>query len=408
MSDKAPEKLKEEDTSASMPAAPGAEHLAETTAQELDLDNANTKKTSNTKTSSTSSNIITLKRLYIATGLLGAATLGLLVAVIILAIEVKNGSSSSSSSTTSTEVVVFPTTPPPAGTNVCAGQDPADNLPNVACVIDGVEQTGEQSGVNITQGYQGLRNTTAVPITVPYYQVGMCPVNVHWHLGAEHYSLGQFDETGSGPTEINERRRLAGETRLGFQCKLYDESDPKFTTEYQWQHCVDMEVGQTYEVHWPHSAGGACGTLNQYQTPFEDGVFCIDGAVTNTALQVGVQGQVYTVVNDESYYYPDLIRGMIVDTEKNMGVDVVKYTGSTTGTSRDNDLCSQYAPITWQVDRQCHLISASSLDKLCADMRAQRDDMTKDLEPHGSRPLVADDLAANNHHPDIRRHLLRG
>jgi Delta carbonic anhydrase len=156
---------------------------------------------------------------------------------------------------------------------------------------------------------------------------------------------------------------------MGYQCKLYNENDPKFTTAYKWQHCVDMEVGQTYEVHLPHSAGGACGTLNQYQTPFEDGVFCIDGAVTNTALQVGVQGQVYTVVNDESYYYPDLIRGMIVDDEKKMGVDLAKYTGSTTGTSRDNEICSQYAPITWQVDRTCHLISAKSLDKLCADMK---------------------------------------
>ena len=27
----------------------------------------------------------------------------------------------------------------------------------------------------------------------------MCPVNVHWHLGTEHYSYGQFDENGNGP-----------------------------------------------------------------------------------------------------------------------------------------------------------------------------------------------------------------
>ena len=78
------------------------------------------------------------------------------------------------------------------------------------------------------------------------------------------------------------------------------------------------------------------------------------------------------------------------------GADITKYTGSTTGTSRDNTLCSAYSPITWQVDRKCHLISASSFDKMCADMKSQKDDMTHDLYPHGSRPLVMHTLAANN------------
>jgi hypothetical protein len=161
-----------------------------------------------------------------------------------------------------------------------------------------------------------------------------------------------------------------------------------------------MEIGQTYEIHWPHSAAGACGTVDQYQSPFYDGVFCRDGVITDTAAQIGVQGQVFTVVNDEAYYYGDLFSGMIVDGEK--GTDLAMYTGSTTGTSRDNEMCSQYAPITWQVDRKCHLISASSFDKLCADMQAQRDDMSEDLYAHGSRPLVADNLAANNH-ANLRR-----
>jgi hypothetical protein len=130
--------------------------------------------------------------------------------------------------------------------------------------------------------------------------------------------------------------------------------------------------------------------------------FCTDGVISleTSASQIGVQAQVFTIVNDEAYYYPDLIRGMIVDGE--MGSDVAKYTGSTTGTSRDNEICSQYSPITWQVDRKCHLISASSFDKLCADMKAQRDDMSDDLYPHGSRELVDDSLAADNHQRYLR------
>lgn len=114
------------------------------------------------------------------------------------------------------------------------------------------------------------------------------------------------------------------------------------------------------------------------------------------ASAVGVHGQIFTIVNDESYFYPDMIRGMIVDGD--MGKDIHTYSGSTTGDSRNNEMCSQYAPITWQVDRQCHMISASSFDKLCYDMKMQRDDMSDDLHPHGSRELVHDDLVADNQH----------
>jgi hypothetical protein len=259
------------------------------------------------------------------------------------------------------------------------------------------------------------------PMTDPYYKLGLCPVNVHWHLGAEHKSTGEYDETGVGPgvwgsgakTKVGDMvlhnstfRRMAelAPVRLGLRCKKYDATNTKFTTQYPWQHCVGMKVGETYEIHWPHSKLGACGTVNQYQSPFYDGVFCnahtlpaaVLASITNyTASTVGVQAQVFTIINDENYYYPDLIRGMIVDGTT-MGYNVAKYTGSTTGTSRSNTMCSAYAPITWQVDRKCHLISASSFDKMCADMKAQRDDMSSDLHPHGSREVAPASMAANN------------
>ena len=50
-----------------------------------------------------------------------------------------------------------------------------------------------------------------------------------------------------------------------------------------------------------------------------------------------------------------------------------------------------------QVDRKCHLISASSFDKMCQDMlNGPRDDLSGDVYPHGARELVATHLAANN------------
>jgi hypothetical protein len=294
------------------------------------------------------------------------------------------------------------------GVNVCKGKKPYHSDPagtdnyfkNQARMVNNVAAVLEQAGANVTKGYVGGMNATSrPPITAEYFEKGLCPVNVHWHLGAEHLSEGEYDTTGTAPGSSAHRKLLAaGSVREGFKCHHYDAAKPMYTTEYNWKHCVDTKVGKTYEVHWPHSAAGACGTPNQYQTPFYDGVFCRDGIISlsplNTYQKIGVHGQVFTIVNDESYYYPDLIRGMVMDG--NLGKDVAYYTGSTTGTSRDNTICSKYTPITWQVDRKCHLISASSFDKMCADMKAQRDDMTDDLHPHGARELVADHLAANN------------
>jgi len=312
-----------------------------------------------------------------------------------------------------------------SGTNPCEGAklyhaDPTANdgsgdfyFANTNCTgTDSLNAALEQSGTNVTVGYQGDIDTSETetlpnrqPITTPYWQAGLCPVNVHWHLGAEHLSVGEFDENGVGPAKDN--RRLAADARLGFRCHYYDATDPKYTTEYNWQHCVDMHVGETYEIHWPHSADGLCGTPWQYQSPFYDGVFCTTGKTIsgmtggisldplNTFERIGVQAQIFTIVNDENYYHPNLIRGMLVDGD--YGADITKYTGSTTGTTRSNEICSKYTPITWQVDRKCHIISASSFDKMCADMKEMADDMSMDFHAHGARELVLDEYAANNH-----------
>jgi hypothetical protein len=316
------------------------------------------------------------------------------------------------------QVTHFQLTPMPTamktGDNYCKDKkkltEPA--FDNFACVEDGLVKALDQAGMDVTTGYKGQINATGagrLPATKAYWEIGLCPVNVHWHLGTEHRSIGEFDEGGKHPTHLAEahddhdhNRRLAFESnpRHGFSCYHYDKTKPEFTTEYDWKFCVNMHVGETYEIHWPHSAAGACGTPHQFQSPFYDGVFCNINIILsdprNLWDKVGVQAQVFTVVNDEKYYYPDLMRGMIVDGD--FGKDIAKYTGSTTGPSRNNTICSAYTPITWQVDRKCHLISASSFDKMCADMMTQYDDMSDDLYPHGARELAADNFTANNLH----------
>jgi hypothetical protein len=336
----------------------------------------------------------------------GAVTIGSLVAAIVIAFDaadtqaavVAPAAASIVINTEDYKVTSMPTGKPPAGENPCGGAKV--DIDNVNCLVDALNNVLPQAGGNVTKGFVGNMTVDHEPIVTPYFQNDMCPVNVHWHLGTEHLSVGEFDEMGKGPHSTTEgHRALAADedVRGGFRCHHYDGADSKFTKSYEWKHCVGMEVGETYEVHWPHSAAGACGTVNQYQTPFYDGVFCnleVFGDFSRLPQQVGVQAQVFTIVNDESYYYPDLMRGMIVDGE--VGADIAKYTGSTTGTSRNNEVCSAYSPITWQVDRKCQIVSASTFDKMCADMKAQRDDMSDDLHAHGSRELVDANYVADN------------
>jgi hypothetical protein len=283
-------------------------------------------------------------------------------------------------------------------TNPCKDKNPG--IPSKACFVDNVINSAEQAGADVTEDYWGTNNYKdtegVMPITSGYWKTELCPVNVHWHLGAEHRSKGQYDENGDGPLKKGHPsrqepgRRMSGDVRYGYACHHYKDLSSEQLKPYMWKHCEGMYVGETYEVHWPHSALGACGTPWQYQEPFKDGVFCnYDGselAPQTIASNVGVQAQVFVIVNDEHYYYPNLMRGMIVNGE--FAQNVAVYVGSTTGTSVNNELCSGYTPITWQVDRKCHLISASSFDKMCADMKQQADDMSTDLEAHGARELV--------------------
>merc|ERR1719409_1753660 len=189
----------------------------------------------------------------------------------------------------------------------------------------------------------------------------MCTVNVHWHIGAEHRSEGQYDEAAAfdhpnKDTYAGSHRRLAsadGGMRIGHMCtkgkELWEANDASVrnadgsVNEYDWKYCKDMHVGLTYEFHWPHSSLGACQTPWQYQYHFLDGVLCgatidnVDIATASTLLMdkthgIGVEGQVFTIVNgatDAAAKRPtwDVLNGW----DRQSATDVAYYQGSTTG-----------------------------------------------------------------------------
>jgi hypothetical protein len=348
-------------------------------------------------------------RRMVAFGLFGAAMLfaSSILAAILVTRDSKEGSSSalngeSTALSNETFSVATASSQPPVlavvdiGENPCTDKDQqAENPPSAQCIIDAIQPTGTR---DVTRG---ARDEIASfdPLSIPFREAGLCPVNVHWYVGANHFSWGEYDNTGTSPSQqakvtegtidtddeeypLDMRSSSGGGG--GLYCRYYDETDPKFTTPYEWQHCTGMEVGETYEVHWPHSAAGDCGTPYQYQTPFSDGIFCRNDIISfedDTAQQIGVQAQVFTIVNDESYYFPYLYRGMLVDAVQDKGTDLAIFTA--VSSSREEDICStSSSAITWHVDRKCHLISASSFDQMCQAMKDQADDMSNDMAPH--------------------------
>ena len=259
------------------------------------------------------------------------------------------------------------------------------------------QYTRVQSAADVTKGATGEMVAELPPISSPFSEEDMCPVNVHWHLGAEHRNAGTFDIPGGDWLAENDPdAHLEEGVEPGNFCPDYDADDPKFTTPYDFQHCSHMKVGYTYEIHWPHSNLGACDTEWQYQSHFMNGVLCMANeaemspaealaAVFDTQeAKIGVQAQVFTVVNDDAYDYPDW--DSLSGWNTSLASDVAVYQGSTTGQQDGNEICrGTGGMVSWQVDRGCNLISARAFDELCRVMKEQRVDMSSDTYPHNAR-----------------------
>ena len=180
---------------------------------------------------------------------------------------------------------------PAVDKNPCAGKKPGKGagFDNFQCIQSSVTMAVEQAGGNVSLGYdQGThmkqgQTTLNTPVTTTLAEAGMCPVNVHWHLGAEHVSTGEYDMAhtalGNGPTQKYAdarqpagRKLLAagGTTYLGGRCTKYPNLSAAQKKEYDWKYCKKMTVGETYEVHWPHSEMGACNTCLLYTSDAAD------------------------------------------------------------------------------------------------------------------------------------------
>jgi hypothetical protein len=213
--------------------------------------------------------------------------------------------------------------------------------------------------------------------------------NVHWHLGAEHKSDAYNDDTDAKAFDAG--RRLGGvgkAVRPGFMCPAAGlTADEKKV--YTWKHCVGMQVGKTYEVHYVHSSAGYTAADlagNKDIDLMDDG---LGGAALGRGMlnpMVVVEALVFQVVSGGP-----TINDMVHGWTKAEGAGYtpgsrVMYAGSTTGPSHDNVNCSPYA-VTWHVDLGCHKVSPESFDEMCKTMN-EKYKMITDRAPHGSRKIV--------------------
>merc|ERR1719159_1893596 len=101
-----------------------------------------------------------------------------------------------------------------------------------------------------------------------------------------------------------------------------------------------MQVGKTYEVHYVHSSAGYDRAAALAASSMEEADLLADGlgGAANGRGQLNpmivVQGQVFQIVAGADNV-TDLLHGWQIVDHSNS----VMYSGSTTGTSHDNEVC---------------------------------------------------------------------
>lgn len=241
-----------------------------------------------------------------------------------------------------------------------------------------------QAPRDLSTGAQGSRSAKAAVLSVA--QAARLPqTNIHFHLGAEHKSDFYYDTSDSDAYDADNHRRLLaeGSVRPGNMCPADDLTEDQLEP-YDWKYCKgEMHVGKSYEVHYVHSSAG-----NSEFSDLTDGLGSAAGGRGLANPMLVVQAQIFQIVNDDlpEHMDSDLVHGW----DHTEHVDAVMYSGSTTGGSNNNEVCSPYV-VSWHVDIHCHQISAAAFDNMCR-MMGENYGLAADTHPHSSRVPVDESL----------------
>ncbi|CAJ1335644.1 unnamed protein product [Effrenium voratum] len=238
-----------------------------------------------------------------------------------------------------------------------------------------------QSPRDVTPGYTGDLATRYEPYGEEERR-NFLQANLHFHLGAEHKNVGEYDQAPPSGD-------LASTVAPGLFCNP-DALSPAEKAPYNFQHCKNVSVGLTYEFHWVFSSG-APGQLADDGSEGELGIADgLGGAFARTVnADVVVRGQVCLIYNNASLDTAAKIEADYADFltkwRSPSAGQAVKYVGSTTGSSYNDNVCSP-AEVNWHVDLKCCKLSAQAFDRTCQAMYDEG--LREDLKPKGSRPPV--------------------
>lgn len=187
-----------------------------------------------------------------------------------------------------------------------------------------------------------------------YKEMNLC--NVHFHRNAEHkapaYSVyvKDGDHSGWACNEPSAERLAKG-------------------SHVEYEHCEGIQPGDTIEVHWVYTS---CDTESRGIKPGAGLGACMTETCANPQLRV--EAQVFVLEKDGKLQFNDF-------KPVTPGGDIVRYVGSTTGTSYSNDHCSPYQ-VNWNVRPSCETLDIDDFAKWCGHNKYN------DHHAHGVRELV--------------------
>ena len=233
---------------------------------------------------------------------------------------------------------------------------------------------GTQSPADVSEGALASGASILPPNEILRNVSLMTLANVHYHSPAEHRSQGEFSTPNA--SEYGFACDDAGDA-TGTARVVATNGDDVSDARYTFSFCQDVAVDDTIEMHWVYSTGaagvsdGLSGAFAKQNNPY-----------------VVVRAQVFKVTNNPS----DDVADLFSSWNATMVSDAVRYVGSTTGDKYDNvDRCSPFLVI-WHVDRECHRVSARSLDEMCRVMKDNG--LSDDLKAHAARQLVPSSLTS--------------
>jgi hypothetical protein len=254
---------------------------------------------------------------------------------------------------------------------------PGDDETGARAAFVACSDAGTQSPADVSEGALAS-GASILPTNAILRNVSLMTLaNVHYHSPAEHRSQGEFSTPNASESGFacDDASDATGTARV-----VATNGDDVSDARYAFSFCQDVAVGDTIELHWVYSTGAA-------RTGVSDG---LSGAfATQNNPYVVVRAQVFKITNNPS----DDVADLLVSWNTTLVSDAVRYVGSTTGDKYDNvDRCSPFLVI-WHVDRECHRVSARSLDEMCRVMKDNG--LSDDLKAHAARQLVPSSLTAS-------------